>query len=115
MRRLIVCIKNILKKCIDKYILFAYYILMEKIVARVKLLMWVVGIFASTVIFIHTLAMLGPRMTKAEERIASAEKRLSAGENRISMIEIKLDELLRQSSETHKDVKDIYHLILERH
>lgn len=88
---------------------------MEKIVARVKLLMWVGGIFASIVIFVHTLTTLGPRMTKAEERIASAEKRLSAGENRISMIEVKLDELLRQSGETHKDVKDIYHLIMERH
>ena len=56
----------------------------------------------------NTVNELNDRVTKLEERANNCESRVSG-------IEIKLDTLLRQSSETGKDIKDIYHLIMERH
>ena len=36
-------------------------------------------------------------------------------EGRVSGIEIKLDTIVKQNIESSKDIKDIYHLIMERH
>jgi hypothetical protein len=58
--------------------------------------------------FIQVLLTLNPRVTDLEGRVAQCEYRVSA-------IEIKLDAIIKTSAETNKDVKDLFHLILERH
>jgi low affinity Fe/Cu permease len=81
---------------------------MDKIVNKLKSWFWVIGCAFTVAVFFQQLLTLNPRVTDLETRIAGAEGKISA-------IEIKLDTLIQQGSETHKDVKDIYHLILERH
>ncbi|MBE6452988.1 MAG: hypothetical protein E7012_05830 [Alphaproteobacteria bacterium] len=75
---------------------------------RIKNLIWLLIITFSICGFIQILLTLNPRVTNLEERVAGCEHKVSA-------IEIKLDTLLAQSTETCKDVKDIYHLIMDRH
>ena len=75
---------------------------------RIKNITWVLIVIFSICSFIQLLLTLNPRVINLEERVAGCEYKVSA-------IEIKLDTLLAQSSETCKDVKDIYHLILDRH
>ena len=75
---------------------------------RIKNITWVLIIIFSICSFIQLLLTLNPRVISLEERIAGCEYKVSA-------IEIKLDTLLAQSTETCKDVKDIYHLIMDRH
>ena len=65
--------------------------------------------------FIQTLITLAPRVTKLEERVSGCDEKYTRVENRVSGIEIKLDALLHKSEETGKDIKDIYHLIMDRH
>lgn len=96
------------------------------IVRNIKSIGFLLGILLSSIIYIYNLSQapieLGKRMTACEERSAVLEKRdseietrVAYNENRISLIEVKLDTLISQGSETHKDVKDIYHLILGNH
>ncbi|MBQ9732065.1 MAG: hypothetical protein IJV97_03145 [Alphaproteobacteria bacterium] len=75
---------------------------------RIKNITWVLIVIFSICSFIQLLLTLNPRVINLEERVAGCEYKVSA-------IEIKLDTLLAQSSETCKDVKDIYHLIMDRH
>lgn len=77
-------------------------------IEKIKSVVWVLmGIFAICG-FIQTLLTLNPRLTKVEERMTNCE-------GRVSGIEIKLDSIYKQGIETNKDIKDIYHLIMERH
>ena len=70
---------------------------------------WQIGAVVFTVCsFIQVLLTLNPRVTDLEGRMSQCESKVSA-------IEIKLDAIIKTSSETGKDVKDIYHMILERH
>lgn len=75
---------------------------------RIKNITWVLIVIFLICSFIQLLLTLNPRVINLEERVAGCEYKVSA-------IEIKLDTLLAQSSETCKDVKDIYHLIMDRH
>jgi hypothetical protein len=84
------------------------FCVMDRIVAKIKAWVWVIGCLFTVAVFFQQLLTLNPRVTNLESRIAGAEGKISA-------IEIKLDTLIAQGSETHKDVKDIYHLILDRH
>ena len=84
------------------------FCVMDRIVAKIKAWVWVIGCLFTVAVFFQQLLTLTPRVTNLESRIAGAEGKISA-------IEIKLDTLIAQGSETHKDVKDIYHLILDRH
>ena len=77
-------------------------------VEKIKNIAWLLMIVFTLCAFVQGLLTLQPRVTKLEERANNCESRVSG-------IEIKLDTLLRQSSETGKDIKDIYHLIMERH
>ena len=77
-------------------------------IEKAKSIVWVVMVIFSVCAFIQTLLTLNPRLTKVEERVGACESRVSG-------IEIKLDAILKQNSETGKDIKDIYHLIMERH
>jgi uncharacterized coiled-coil protein SlyX len=81
---------------------------MDRIVNKLKAWGWVFMIIFTIIGFVQTLMTLNPRVTDLETRVAKNEQKISA-------IEIKLDTLIAQGSETHKDVKDIYHLILDRH
>jgi hypothetical protein len=81
---------------------------MDRIVVKIKAWFWVIGCVFTVAVFFQQLLTLNPRVTNLESRMADAEGKMSA-------IEIKLDTVLTQTSETCKDVKDIYHLILERH
>lgn len=77
-------------------------------VEKVKSAVWVLmGVFAICG-FVQTLLTLNPRLTKVEERMTNCE-------GRVSGIEIKLDTIVNQNIESAKDIKDIYHLIMERH
>lgn len=78
-------------------------------------MVWLLMIVFSVCAFIQTLTTLNPRLTKVEERVTKVDERVGACESRVSGIEIKLDTILKQNSETSKDIKDIYHLIMERH
>ena len=80
---------------------------MDRIVNKLKAWVWVIGGLFTVVVFFQQLITLNPRVTNLESRMADAEGKMSA-------IEIKLDTVLTQTKETCKDVKDIYHLILER-
>ena len=84
------------------------FLVMERIVSKLKAWGWVVMTIFTVVAFVQMLLTLNPRVTELETRVAKTETKISA-------IEIKLDTLIAQGSETHKDVKDIYHLILDRH
>ena len=75
---------------------------------RFRLLVWLIVIMFSVCGFIQILLTLNPRVTNLETRVADCEYK-------VSTIEVKLDTLLAQSTETCKDVKDIYHLIMDRH
>lgn len=70
---------------------------------------WHVGAVVFTVCsFIQVLLTLNPRVTDLEGRMSQCEYKVSA-------IEIKLDAIIKTSADTNADVKDIYHLIMERH
>lgn len=84
------------------------FVIMDRIVSKLKAWGWVFMIIFTIIGFVQMLLTLNPRVTDLETRVAK-------NENKISAIEIKLDTLIAQGSETHKDVKDIYHLILDRH
>lgn len=84
-------------------------------IEKLKNLGWVVMIVFSLCGFIQTLLTLAPRVTKLEERVSGCDEKYTRVETRVSGIEIKLDTLLHQSEEAGKDIKDIYHLIMERH
>ena len=77
-------------------------------IEKAKSIVWIIMIIFSICAFVQTLLTLNPRLTKVEERVGACESRVSG-------IEIKLDTILKQSAETGKDIKDIYHLIMERH
>ena len=55
------------------------------------------------------------RVTDHDVRIADCEKRTVVVESRVSGVEMKLDMVLANQTEQGKDIKDIYHLIMERH
>lgn len=78
------------------------------IIEKMKNIVWLAGIVFSGCVFIQALITLAPRVTKLETRMTGCETKISG-------IEIKLDTLLHQSEESGKDIKDIYHLIMERH
>lgn len=84
------------------------FVIMDRIVSKLKAWGWVFMIIFTIIGFVQMLLTLNPRVTDLETRVAK-------NENKISAIEVKLDTLIAQGSETHKDVKDIYHLILETH
>lgn len=84
------------------------FLIMDRIVGKLKAWGWVFMIIFTIIGFVQMLLTLNPRVTDLETRVAK-------NENKISAIEVKLDTLIAQGSETHKDVKDIYHLILETH
>lgn len=84
------------------------FCVMDRIVAKIKAWVWVIGCLFAVAVFFQQLLTLTPRVTSLESRVAGTEGKISA-------IEIKLDTLIAQGSETHKDVKDIYHLIMDRH
>lgn len=78
------------------------------IIDNVKNIVWVcMGIFTVSA-FIQTLLTLSPRLTKVEERIGLCESKVSG-------IEIKLDAILIQNKELMGDMKNVYHLILDKH
>ena len=82
---------------------------------KIKNIIWLIMAFFTVCAFVQGLITLQPRVTKLEERVGACDSRYTQVETRVSGIEIKLDALLRQSEETGKDIKDIYHLIRERH
>lgn len=84
-------------------------------IEKAKNIVWVVMVIFSVCAFIQTLLTLNPRLTKVEERATKFEDRLGVCESKVSGIEFKLDAILKQNSEASKDIKDIYHLIMERH
>ena len=77
-------------------------------IEKTKNIIWFLMIIFSVCGFIQTLLTLNPRLTDVESRVSKCESKVSG-------IEIKLDTILKQNSETGKDIKDIYHLIMERH
>lgn len=77
-------------------------------IEKIKNMAWLMGIIFSLCLFVETLITLAPRVTELEGRMTTCESKISG-------IEIKLDTLLHQSEESGKDIKDIYHLIMERH
>lgn len=83
---------------------------------NIKSIGFIIGIAFSALIFLYNLSKLPAevhtRIGSVETRMAKTEARISSNENKISMIEVKLDTLLKQSSETCRDVKDIYHIIM---
>lgn len=78
------------------------------VVERVKKWWSIVAVVFTVCSFIQILLTLNPRVTDLEGRMSQCEYKVSA-------IEIKLDAIIKTASETGKDVKDIYHIILERH
>lgn len=82
---------------------------------KLKNLAWLVGAIVVGSSFIHTLVNLDPRILKLEERMGSYEARATGVETRVSGIEIKLDAIYAGQQEQGKDIKDIYHLIMDRH
>lgn len=75
---------------------------------KLKNIAWIVGVIFAGCVFVQSLITLAPRVTDLEGRMTTCESKISG-------IEIKLDTLLHQSEESGKDIKDIYHLIMERH
>lgn len=84
-------------------------------IEKLKNIAWLLMIVFTICAFIQTLLTLNPRVTKLEERVSTCDEKYTRVENRVSGIEIKLDTLLHQSEEAGRDIKDIYHLIMERH
>lgn len=78
------------------------------IIEKIKILGTIVSAVFVICVFIQTLLTLNPRVTDLEKRMATTE-------GKISTIELKIDNILNQTAETSKDVKDIYHIILDRH
>lgn len=78
---------------------------MENIIEKVKQWGWVIMTIFTVSCFIQTLIQLSPRVTDLERRAAATE-------NKISLIETKLDAVLMQTTETKKDVKDIYRILI---
>lgn len=88
---------------------------MEKVINKLKAFGWIIfGVF-SICGFVQTLLTLNPRVTKLEERAGECDRRYVDVEHRVSGIEIKLDEVLRLQTQGNKDIKDLYHIILDRH
>lgn len=77
-------------------------------IEKLKNIAWLIMVVFTLCAFLQSLVTMQPRVTKLEERANNCETRVSG-------IEIKLDALLHQTEETGKDIKDIYHLILDRH
>lgn len=75
---------------------------------KIRLIGTIASIIFVICVFIQTLLTLNPRVTDLEKRMATTE-------GKISTIELKIDHILNQTAETSKDVKDIYHIILDRH
>lgn len=88
---------------------------MEDIVKKIKSIGWLVFCIFSICGFVQTLLTLNPRVIKLEERISDCDRRYVDVEHRVSGIEIKLDEVLRLQTQGNKDIKDLYHIILDRH
>ena len=84
-------------------------------IEKLKNLVWLAVVVFSICGFIQTMMSLSPRVTDVEARIGECESRATKIENRVSGIEVKLDLVLRNQKEQGLDVKDIYHLIMERH
>lgn len=82
---------------------------------KIKNITWLVTGLFTIFAFIQTLLALNPRVTKVEERMSHCEERYNSVETRVSGIEIKLDAIYSSQQEQGKDIKDIYHLILDRH
>lgn len=78
------------------------------IIEKIKILGTIVSAVFVICVFIQTLLTLNPRVTDLENRMATTE-------GKISTIELKIDNILNHTSETSKDVKDIYHIIFDRH
>ena len=90
-------------------------------IEKAKNIVWVlIGIFGICG-FIQTLLTLNPRVTRLEEemtqnpRVTRVEERVSYCESQLSGVKITLDTIVKQNVESSKDIKDIYHLIMERH
>lgn len=88
---------------------------MENIISKLKSFGWIIFCIFSICGFVQTLLTLNPRVTKLEERASDCDRRYVDVEHRVSGIEIKLDEVLRLQTQGNKDIKDLYHIILERH
>jgi hypothetical protein len=78
------------------------------IIEKIKILGTIVSAVFVICVFIQTLLTLNPRVTDLEKRMATTE-------GKISTIELKIDNILNKTAETSKDVKDIYHIILDEH
>lgn len=79
---------------------------MESLVEKIKAWGWVIMTIFTVSCFVQTLIQLSPRVTELEHRAAITE-------GKVSMIEVKLDTVLHQTTETKKDVKDIYRILIE--
>ena len=79
---------------------------MESLIEKMKAWGWVIMTIFTVSCFIQTLIQLSPRVTELERRAAITE-------GKVSMIEVKLDTVLPQTTETKNDVKDIYRILIE--
>lgn len=84
-------------------------------IEKIKNLVWLAVVIFSVCGFVQTLLNLNPRISNLEGRIVGCEDRTANVENRVSGIELKLDIVLARLEEQNKDIKDIYHLIMDRH
>ena len=66
---------------------------MEHVIEKLKALGWVIMTIFTVSCFIQTLIQLSPRVTELERRAAITE-------GKVSMIEVKLDTVLHQTTET---------------
>lgn len=78
---------------------------MEHVIEKLKAWGWVIMTIFTVSCFIQTLIQLSPRVTDLERRAAATE-------SKVSLIEVKLDTVLHQTTETKNDVKDIYRLLI---
>ena len=78
---------------------------MEHVIEKLKAWGWVLLTIFPVSCFIQTLIELSPRVTELERRAAITE-------GKVSMIEVKLDTVLHQTTETKNDVKDIYRILI---
>lgn len=79
---------------------------MESLIEKMKAWGWVIMTIFTVSCFVQTLIQLSPRVTELERRAAITE-------DKVSMIEVKLDTVLHQTTETKNDVKDIYRILIE--
>ena len=77
-------------------------------IEKAKGILWVLMVVFAVCGFVQTLLTLNPRLTKVEERVSICESKVSG-------IEIKLDAILNQNKELMGDIKNVYHLIMDRH